>query len=200
MRKEKLKKLLKSRKVQVLLFFMICGIVIIGSTKFMTNNESTKENTDVDKAVEIDNNKNEEDNNKSEEDNNNNEEDNNKNEEDNDNKLKESAKVEEEADITQPPITSEETESTPAPTYSSLAEVKQRLINYGQSLGYIYNPSLEGAGLNIQDIKQLNENENGNIVDVDLDSFFKAMQGNEFGISVEKRDDGYIWMTLWVNS
>ncbi|WP_294188219.1 hypothetical protein [uncultured Clostridium sp.] len=193
MRKEKLKKLLKSRKVQVLLFFMICGIVIIGSTKFMTNNESTKENTDVDKAVEIDNNKNEEDNNKSEEDNNN-------NEEDNDNKLKESAKVEEEADITQPPITSEETESTPAPTYSSLAEVKQRLINYGQSLGYIYNPSLEGAGLNIQDIKQLNENENGNIVDVDLDSFFKAMQGNEFGISVEKRDDGYIWMTLWVNS
>ena len=193
MRKEKLKKLLKSRKVQVILFFMICGIVIIGSTKFMTNNESTKENTDVDKAVEIDNNKNEEDNNKSEE-------DNNKNEEDNDNKLKESAKVEEEADITQPPITSEETESTPAPTYSSLAEVKQRLINYGQSLGYIYNPSLEGAGLNIQDIKQLNENENGNIVDVDLDSFFKPMQGNEFGISVEKRDDGYIWMTLWVNS
>ena len=142
MRKEKLKKLLKSRKVQVLLFFMICGIVIIGSTKFMTNNESTKENTDVDKAVEIDNNK-------SEEDNNNNEEDNNKNEEDNDNKLKESAKVEEEAEITQPPITSEETESTPAPTYSSLAEVKQRLINYGQSLGYIYNPSLEGAGLNL---------------------------------------------------
>lgn len=200
MRKEKLKKLLKSRKVQVILFFMICGIVIIGSTKFMTNNESTKENTDVDKAVEIDNNKNEEDNNKSEEDNNKNEEDNNKSEEDNDNKLKESAKVEEEADITQPPITSEETESTPAPTYSSLAEVKQRLINYGQNLGYIYNPSLEGAGLNIQDIKQLNENENGNIVDVDLDSFFKAMQGNEFGISVEKRDDGYIWMTLWVNS
>lgn len=54
---DKIKELLKSRKVQAISALAICGIVVVGSTIFMINNKNTKESTKVDKIVKVENNK-----------------------------------------------------------------------------------------------------------------------------------------------
>lgn len=54
---DKIKELLKSRKVQAISALAICGIVVVGSTIIMINNKNTKESTKVDKIVKVENNK-----------------------------------------------------------------------------------------------------------------------------------------------
>ena len=54
---DKIKELLKSRKVQAISALAICGIIAIGTSIFMLNNKNTKESTKVDKIVKVENNK-----------------------------------------------------------------------------------------------------------------------------------------------
>ena len=54
---DKVKELLKSRKVQAISALAICGIIAIGTSIFMLNNKNTKESTKVDKIVKVENNK-----------------------------------------------------------------------------------------------------------------------------------------------
>ena len=54
---DKIKELLKSRKVQAISALAICGIIAIGTSIFMLNNKNTKESTKVDKIVKVENKK-----------------------------------------------------------------------------------------------------------------------------------------------
>ena len=54
---DKVKELLKSRKVQAISALAICGIIAIGTSIFMLNNKNTKESTKVDKIVKVENKK-----------------------------------------------------------------------------------------------------------------------------------------------
>ena len=54
---DKIKELLKNRKVQAISALAICGIIAIGTSIFMLNNKNTKESTKVDKIVKVENNK-----------------------------------------------------------------------------------------------------------------------------------------------
>ena len=91
----------------------------------------------------------------------------------------------------QPPVVEES-----KPVYPSVAEVKQRLISYGQSLGYTYNPALEYNGLDVQGTSQMWGEGLGGIADGK--TLFGGMEGSEFGITVVDLGNGYVEMTLWV--
>ena len=54
---DKIKELLKNRKVQAISALAICGIIAIGTSIFMLNNKNTKESTKVDKIVKVENKK-----------------------------------------------------------------------------------------------------------------------------------------------
>lgn len=54
---DKIKELLKSRKVQAISALAICGIIAIGTSIFMLNNKNTKDSTKVDKIVKVENKK-----------------------------------------------------------------------------------------------------------------------------------------------
>jgi len=54
---DKIKELLKNRKVQAISALAICGIIAIGTSIFMLNNKNTKDSTKVDKIVKVENNK-----------------------------------------------------------------------------------------------------------------------------------------------
>lgn len=82
------------------------------------------------------------------------------------------------------------------PVYPSIAEVKQRLISYGQSLGYTYNPALEYNGLDVQGTSQMWGEGLGGVADGK--TLFGGMEGSEFGITVVDLSNGYVEMTLWV--
>lgn len=82
------------------------------------------------------------------------------------------------------------------PVYPSIAEVKQRLISYGQSLGYTYNPALEYNGLDVQGTSQMWGEGLGGVADGK--TLFGGMEGSEFGITVVDLGNGYVEMTLWV--
>ena len=53
----KIKELLKNRKVQAISALAICGIIAIGTSIFMLNNKNTKDSTKVDKIVKVENKK-----------------------------------------------------------------------------------------------------------------------------------------------
>lgn len=91
-----------------------------------------------------------------------------------------------------PPIV----EEIPEPVYPTLGEIKQRLISYGQSLGYTYSSSLEYSGFDITGAEQMWSSELGN--SVDGDRLFGSMEGSEFGITVEDLGNGYVKMMLWI--
>ena len=54
---DKIKELLKNRKVQAISALAICGIIAIGTSIFMLNNKNTKDSTKVDKIVKVENKK-----------------------------------------------------------------------------------------------------------------------------------------------
>lgn len=86
------------------------------------------------------------------------------------------------------------------PVYPSVAEVKQRLISYGQGLGYTYNSALEGSGFNAGGTSQmwgsgLGGNADGQTLFNGLDSL---MVDKEFGITVVDLGNGYVEMSVWI--
>lgn len=95
----------------------------------------------------------------------------------------------------QPPVV-EETK----PVYPSVAEVKQRLIAYGQSLGYTYNSTLEGNGFNAGGTSQMKDSENGNSTDGQrlFNGLDSLMSDKEFGVTVVDLGNGYIEMSVWI--
>ena len=54
---DKIKELLKNRKIQAISALAICGIIAIGTSIFMLNNKNTKDSTKVDKIVKVENKK-----------------------------------------------------------------------------------------------------------------------------------------------
>ncbi len=94
----------------------------------------------------------------------------------------------------QPPV------EEPKPVYPSVEEVKQRLISYGQSLGYTYNSALEGSGFNAGGTSQmwgqgLGGDAHGGILFAGLETI---MVDKEFGITVVDLGNGYVEMSVWI--
>lgn len=86
----------------------------------------------------------------------------------------------------------------PKPVYPSLGEVKQRLINYGQSLGLTHDPSLVTNGWSLIDIQQMWSSEAGN--SADQQTLFNSVvhKGfNSFEVVVKDLGD-YCHMEIYV--
>ena len=87
----------------------------------------------------------------------------------------------------------------PVQSYPSTSEVQQRLINYGQSIGLVYDSSLLTNGFELQGSQQIWSSERGNSPDRWLVDGVKSQNYKSFAISVTDLGNGFCSIGVYVS-